>query len=65
MCAATFAEPRIAAEDRPGGGLLLRSTEPLRPHALSVVHDFRRHSDEHPDRLLVAERSGEEWATLI
>jgi feruloyl-CoA synthase len=63
--AETFAPPRIEAETLADGRLLLRSTEPLGSHAVSVVHDFRAHSEARPDRLLVAERSGdEEWARL-
>ena len=61
--AGPFAPPRIEAEQRPDGRLLLRSTEPLGAHAVSVVHDFRTHSEAHPDRLLVAERdAGGGWA---
>jgi feruloyl-CoA synthase len=60
----TFAPPRIVAERRPDGRLLLSSAEPLGAHAVSVVHDFRAHSEAHPDRLLVAERAGEGWARL-
>ncbi|MGY1813584.1 AMP-binding protein [Blastococcus sp. SYSU D00820] len=60
-----FAEPRIEAEQLPDGRLLLRSAEPLADHPVSVVHEFRRHSEEHPDRLLVAERGADgEWARL-
>jgi feruloyl-CoA synthase len=60
---ATFAPPRIEAERRPDGRLLLRSTEPLAEHPVSVVHSFRAHSEAHPDRLLVAERGlAGEWA---
>ncbi len=58
----TFAPPRIEAEQRPDGRLLLRSTEPLREHPAGVITSFRAHSEAHPDRLLVAERVGEEWA---
>ncbi len=59
---ATFAPPQIKAEQRPEGRLLIRSTEP-RQHAVSVVHDFRAHSEAHPDRLLVAERGADGgWA---
>ena len=59
-----FALPRIEAEARPDGRLLIRSTEPLREHAVSVVHDFRAHSEAHPDRVLVAERGPDgEWIT--
>src|SRR3954447_18536541 len=32
-----FAPPRIEAEQRPDGRLLIRSTEPLRQHPVSVV----------------------------
>jgi feruloyl-CoA synthase len=52
----TFAVPRIEAEHRPDGRLVIRSTEPLGEHPGSVVHSFRTHSAAHPDRLLVAER---------
>jgi feruloyl-CoA synthase len=64
MTGTTFAPPRIEVERGRGGRLLLRSAEPLREHAVSVVHDFRAGSEAHPDRLLVAERVGEEWARL-
>ncbi|HET6391251.1 MAG TPA: feruloyl-CoA synthase [Blastococcus sp.] len=51
-------------ETRSAGRVLIRSTDPLREHAVSVVHDFRAHSEAHPDRVLVAERgSSGEWAT--
>ncbi|MGY1617458.1 AMP-binding protein [Geodermatophilus sp. SYSU D00691] len=61
---ATFAPPRIEAEQRPDGRLHIRSTEPLGEHPASVVHSFRAHSEAHPDRLLVAERGPEgEWAS--
>jgi feruloyl-CoA synthase len=62
MTSETFAPPRIEAIPGPDGRLLLRSTEPLREHAVSVVHEFRAGSEEHPDRLLVAERAGDDWA---
>jgi feruloyl-CoA synthase len=58
-----FAPPRIEAEQRPDGRLLIRSAEPLLEHPVSVVHSFRAHSEAHPDRLLVAERGADgEWA---
>ena len=53
---ATFAHPRIESEPLPDGRMLLRSTEQLSEHPVSVVHEFRRHTEEHPDRVLVAER---------
>ena len=62
---ATFAVPRIESERLPDGRLLLRSAEPLADHPVSVVHEFRRHSEAHPDRLLGAERAADgEWARL-
>jgi feruloyl-CoA synthase len=64
MTDTTFAAPRIVAERSAAGRLIVRSAEPLGEHAVSVVHDFRAGSEAHPDRLLVAERVGEEWAEL-
>src|SRR3954453_10544955 len=59
----TFAPPRIEAELRPGGRLVIRSAEPLGEHPVSVVHSFRAHAEAHPDRLLVAERAADgSWA---
>jgi feruloyl-CoA synthase len=58
----TFSSPRIRSERLPDGRLLLRSTEPLGDHPVSVVHSFRAHAEAHPDRLLVAERAGGGWA---
>jgi feruloyl-CoA synthase len=60
----TFAIPRIEAEQRADGRLILRSAEPLAEHPVSVVHSFRAGSETHPERLLVAERVGEHWARL-
>jgi feruloyl-CoA synthase len=61
-----FAPPRIVAEARPGGALVLRSTDPLGDHPPSLVHAFRAHAEAHPDRVLAAERpgGGDAWATL-
>jgi feruloyl-CoA synthase len=59
----TFTPPHIVSEPGPGGSILVRSTEPLGPHAVSVVHEFRAGAGAHPDRLLVAERDASgEWA---
>src|SRR3954466_14312011 len=58
----TFTAPRIEAEQRPDGRLVIRSTEPVGEHPVSVVHSFRAHAEAHPDRLLVAERGPDgEW----
>ncbi|WP_448639619.1 AMP-binding protein [Geodermatophilus sp. URMC 63] len=62
---ATFAAPRIESDRLADGRVLLRSAEPLAEHPVSVVSEFRRHSEEHPERLLVAERGVDgEWARL-
>ena len=42
----------------------MRSAEPLREHAVSAVHYFRAGSQDHPERLLVAERAGDDWSRL-
>lgn len=47
----TFATPRIEAQQRPDGRLLLRSVEPLADHPVSVVHSFRADSEAHPEPL--------------
>src|SRR3954453_2285858 len=60
----TFTAPRIEAEQRPDGRLVIRSTEPVGEPPVSVVHSFRAHAEAHPDRLLVAERGPDgEWAS--
>ena len=57
----TFSNPRIEWESLPDGRLLIRSADPLAAHPVSVVHSFRAGSDAHPERMLVAERSGDRW----
>src|SRR5436190_4454650 len=59
-----FATPRVIAEGREDGTLLLRSAQPLGPSAPSIAHQFRDHAEAHPDRLLTAQRDGEEWRTV-
>jgi feruloyl-CoA synthase len=58
----TFSAPDIESELLPDGRMILRSTQPLAEHPISVVHSFRAHSESNPDRLLVAERAGDSWA---
>ena len=61
---ATFSTPRVQSEQLADGRLLLRSTEPLAEHPISVVHSFRAHSEATPGRVLVAERGpGSGWQT--
>jgi feruloyl-CoA synthase len=59
-----FAPPRIAAERRADGTILVRSTEDLGPYAPSMAHLFRAHADEHPGRTLAAERADGGWRAL-
>jgi feruloyl-CoA synthase len=59
-----FAPPRVVAEPREDGTVLLRSTDPLGEHAPSMAHVFRRLAAEHPDRVLAAQRTGDEWVEL-
>src|SRR3954451_12464185 len=59
-----LAPPRIAAEDAPGGGVILRSEMPLEPYEPSLGVLLRRWAREAPDRVFLAERAGEEWAEL-
>lgn len=59
-----FAPPRIAADRRDGGTILLRSTEELGEHPPTMAHSFRAHAEQHPERLLAAERDGDSWRTL-
>src|ERR671931_418132 len=61
-----FAPPRIEAERRADGAILLRSAEPLGEFAPSIAHLFRAGSEAHPDRVLAAQRppGGAAWETL-
>src|ERR1035441_8549608 len=59
-----FARPRIAAQERQDGCLLLRSADPLQDYPVTVVHSFRAWAASDPDHLLVAERSADgSWRT--
>jgi len=59
-----FARPRITAQERADGCLLLRSADPLQDHPVTVVHSFRAWAASDPDHLLVAERgAGRSWRT--
>ena len=59
-----FATPRVIAEGRDDGTLLLRSAEPLGRYAPSMGHLFRDHADAHADRPLTAQREGEQWRSV-
>jgi feruloyl-CoA synthase len=55
-----FAPPRITVDSSPrtasGETLLLRSSEKLAHHPVTVVHSLREHARLAPDQVLVAER---------
>jgi feruloyl-CoA synthase len=58
-----FATPRITAEHRGDGTVVLRSAEPLAPHPVTVLASLRRWAAEAPDHPLIAERppDGGSW----
>src|SRR3954470_7927667 len=55
-----FAAPRVVAEERDDGAILLRSADRLGDFAPSMAHSFRAGAAEHPDRVL----AGRGGATL-
>jgi feruloyl-CoA synthase len=59
-----FARPRIAAERRDDGVVLLRSEDELSAYAPTMAQVFRDASEAHPGRTLIAHRDGAGWAPL-
>ncbi|WP_326565507.1 feruloyl-CoA synthase [Amycolatopsis rhabdoformis] len=59
-----FAEPDIERADRPDGSVVFRSRDPLGPYPRGVATMLRAWAQVDPDYPLVAERSGDGWATL-
>ena len=57
----TFAVPQLVATQAADGRLLISSRVELADHPVSIIHSFRAGSELHPDRLLIAERSGDGW----
>jgi feruloyl-CoA synthase len=65
MTTAPVADPDISAEHLPDGSLLLTSRQPLDDRAKpNVLKTFFARCAQHPDRLLVAERSQHGWSKL-
>jgi feruloyl-CoA synthase len=65
MTSALFADPDISAEHLPDGSLLLACRQPLDDRAKpNVLKTFVARCAQHPDRLLVAERSQHGWSKL-
>lgn len=56
-----FRPPSVQLEARADGSLLLRSDEPLRPYPRSIATLLVRWARERPDRIFLAERSGDGW----
>jgi feruloyl-CoA synthase len=50
-----FAPPRVVAEERADGAVLLRSADPLGEYAPSMAHLFRAGAEAHPDRILATQ----------
>ncbi len=54
-----FARPRITAQERQDGCLLLRSADPLQDYPVTVVHSLRAWAAAGPDHPLAAERGAD------
>jgi len=54
----------VVREDRPDGSILLRSRVPLGPVARNTGEWLHRWAEEAPDRVFLAERSGDGWREL-
>jgi feruloyl-CoA synthase len=59
-----FAEPRVTAERRDDGTIVLRSADELGPYAPSIAHLFRDGAAAHPERTLAAQRDDAGWTAL-
>jgi feruloyl-CoA synthase len=61
-----FALPRIAAETRADGSLILRSTTPLQPHARCVGDWLEHWARQTPEKIFLGERSTRDapWSTV-
>ncbi|HKW53306.1 MAG TPA: AMP-binding protein, partial [Stellaceae bacterium] len=53
-----FAEPAVRVETLPGGGMILRSPQALKPYARSIGEWLERWAREAPERTFLAERDG-------
>ena len=59
-----FISHDVVREDRPDGAILLRTRVPLGPVARNTGAWLHRWAKEAPDRVLLAERSGQGWREL-
>src|SRR5216684_4141520 len=53
-----FADAAVGVEQLPGGGMILRSPQPLQPYARCVGEWLERWARQAPDRTFLAERDG-------
>jgi feruloyl-CoA synthase len=60
----SFISHDVVREDRPDGAILLRTRVPLGPVARSTGAWLHRWAKDAPDRVLLAERSGQGWREL-
>jgi len=56
-----FAPPRVEVERRADGGMILRSSDPLRPFARAVGEWLVQWATAAPQRCFLAERSDHDW----
>lgn len=56
-----FGHPSVQLDARPDGSVLLRCGEELRPYPRSIGALLVRWARERPDRIFLAERSGDGW----
>src|SRR3954451_16478385 len=54
-----FAPPRVVAQERADGALILRSAEPLGAYAPSMAHLFRAGAEAHPERVFATQPAGD------
>src|SRR6185437_17083097 len=57
----TFIQHDVVREDRPDGAILLRTRVPLGPVARNTGAWLHRWAEDAPDRVFLAERSGQGW----
>src|SRR5580700_1400347 len=60
----SFIPHDVVREDRPDGAILLRTRVPLGPVARNTGAWLHRWAKDAPDRVLLAERSGQGWREL-
>ena len=57
----TYAPVDTNRIDRSDGSIVLSASQPLEPHAPSIIHDFRSQSERRPNESLIVERRDGAW----